>query len=213
MTVFESPESSVAVGSPPPPSPFSELHPARLVTPPVAMIPAVLNSCRRSILPSQALPHKDATRIPTKWDTAVSCHAFDSRTESFVVHEAGGQRTDSAPFRCFTAYKLLVGYLFVQKTGSSLGRRLQPRAIALHFLLNDYGQTNTTTRCTHTQGWLLTASVPAGSAIGFAYHVPEHLMSVLHAFLVSGLVPDGIEEGPRRIMRPHRRHRHLHRGV
>ncbi|WP_306058419.1 ZIP family transporter [Natronococcus wangiae] len=96
----------------------------------------------------------------------------------------------------FGAYNALVGYLLVhQEDPGVTSVTFFFVAMALHFLVNDFGLREHHGRAYHRYGrWLLAGAVFLGLAIGYAAAVTELFLGVLFAFLSGGVVLNVIKE-------------------
>ncbi len=95
----------------------------------------------------------------------------------------------------FTVYNFLIGYLLVenQQTGRNLA--FFSIAMALHFLVNDFGlQTHYKHRYAGKGRWLLAGAILAGWATAFALEVPELVISGLVAFIAGGVILNVLKE-------------------
>lgn len=115
--------------------------------------------------------------------------------------EAGGE--DSTPvavfwlhISSFAVYNALVGYLLIHR----LATGLQPLvlfaiAMALHFVVNDYGLREDQKGLYHRIGrWVIATAVMLGWAIGLATEIPEAAVAVLTAFLAGGVILNVLKE-------------------
>lgn len=125
------------------------------------------------------------------------------------VRAAGGERppgdegetdTRAGVFRLhvgsFAAYNGLVGYLLFHREAPGIGALgLFAVAMALHFLVNDYGLRDRHRARYHRYGrWLLAGAVVAGAALGAATTVDRAALGALFAFLAGGIVLNAIKE-------------------
>lgn len=96
----------------------------------------------------------------------------------------------------FAAYDALVGYLLFHREASGLGAiGLFAVAMALHFVVNDYGLRHHHREIYHRYGrWLLAGGVVAGGALGAATEPDRAALGVLFAFLSGGVVLNAIKE-------------------
>lgn len=96
----------------------------------------------------------------------------------------------------FAVYNALVGYLLLHRIATGVGALLLfSFAMALHFLVNDYGLRE------HHKGlytgigrWVVAAAVVAGWVIGLVVEVPEVALAVLVAFLSGGIILNVLKE-------------------
>lgn len=96
----------------------------------------------------------------------------------------------------FALYNALIGYLLVHREEQDLrGLIFFFVAMALHFLVNDYGlgqdHKNTYRRVGR---WILAAAILAGWGIGLSMKVSEAATAVLFAFLAGGIVLNVLKE-------------------
>lgn len=96
----------------------------------------------------------------------------------------------------FAVYNALVGYLLLHRISTGVGALLLfSLAMALHFLVNDYGLRE------HHKGlykeigrWVVAAAVVAGWILGLVLEVPEVGLAVLIAFLAGGVILNVLKE-------------------
>jgi zinc transporter ZupT len=96
----------------------------------------------------------------------------------------------------FSIYNALIGYLLLHRQGDSLsGLALYSVAMALHFVVNDYGLREHHQERYHRTGrWVLAAAIVAGWLLGRAVEVPEAAVSLLVAFLAGGIILNVLKE-------------------
>lgn len=96
----------------------------------------------------------------------------------------------------FAPYNALIGYLLVHRESHGVeSLLLYAVAMALHFVVNDYGLREHHGRAYHDRGrWLLAAAVLGGVGIGLLTEVSELLVSALFAFLAGGVILNVIKE-------------------
>lgn len=94
----------------------------------------------------------------------------------------------------FTVYNVLIGYtLHHREDFASLV--LFTVAMALHFVVNDYGLREHHRRLYHDVGrWLVSAAVVTGTALAFVFPLGESLFSTVLAFLAGGIVLNVVKE-------------------
>lgn len=113
---------------------------------------------------------------------------------------AGGEGTGPGVFRLhmasFAAYNLLVGYLLLHReTGGWLSLAFFTVAMALHFLVTDFGLAEDHKAPYRKAGrWVLVAAVLAGWAVGAVTQVSEAAVAALTAFLGGGVVLNVLKE-------------------
>ena len=114
--------------------------------------------------------------------------------------EAGPSALPPAAYRlhigAFALYNALVGYLLVHREeagAASLGT--YALAMALHFVVNDYGlrQHHRGDYARHGR-WLLSAAVLAGWLLGLALALPEAIVHALFALLAGGVILNVLKE-------------------
>ena len=96
----------------------------------------------------------------------------------------------------FTVYNALVGYLLLhrEETGT-VSLLLYFTAMALHFVVNDYGlREHHQNAYVHLGRWILAGAVFAGVLIGFLATVSETLLGLLFAFLSGAIILNVIKE-------------------
>jgi len=96
----------------------------------------------------------------------------------------------------FAGYNGLIGYLLVHRETPGLGSLvLFAAAMALHFVVNDYGLRRHHEAVYDRYGrWLLAVAVLVGWVIGLAVDVTEAAVATLFAFLAGGVVLNVIKE-------------------
>ncbi|GAB7018464.1 ZIP family metal transporter [Halostagnicola bangensis] len=96
----------------------------------------------------------------------------------------------------FAVYNALIGYLLVhQEEPGIVGLSTFALAMALHFVVNDFGLRAHHGRLYHDYGrWLLSAAVLVGFGAGYTLEITEQLVSVLFAFLAGGIILNVIKE-------------------
>lgn len=95
----------------------------------------------------------------------------------------------------FSLYNLLVGYLLANSTETLRGLLYFFLAMALHFLVNDYGLKQHYRHMYATAGrWTLATAVLLGFGIGMLYEIPELALSLLTAFLAGGIILNVMKE-------------------
>lgn len=96
----------------------------------------------------------------------------------------------------FALYNLIVGYLLLHREESGLrSLRWYFIAMALHFVVNDFGLREHHKGSYHSTGrWFLAAAVLAGWGLGLVVEVSETLLNLLFAFLAGGVVLNVLKE-------------------
>lgn len=96
----------------------------------------------------------------------------------------------------FGAYNFIIGYLLLHRIDSGVGALgLFALAMALHFLVNDYGLREHHKSAYHRFGrWVLAAAVALGWTVGLLTEVPELFIAVLIAFIAGGVVLNVLKE-------------------
>jgi len=96
----------------------------------------------------------------------------------------------------FAIYNAIIGYLLLHREERGIGPLfLFWLAMALHFVVNDYGL-----REHHKQDydrigrWILVAAVVGGWLVGLAVEVDEAMIAVLIAFLAGGIILNVLKE-------------------
>ncbi|WP_254766745.1 hypothetical protein [Salinilacihabitans rarus] len=114
--------------------------------------------------------------------------------------EGDGEREPDGVFwlhtASFGAYNALVGYLLVHRDERGVtALALFFVAMALHFVVNDYGLRSHHGRTYHRYGrWVLAGAVLVGFAVGYTGPVSEVLVAVLFAFLAGGVILNVMKE-------------------
>jgi hypothetical protein len=96
----------------------------------------------------------------------------------------------------FAVYNALIGYLLLHREEQDWrGLLFFSLAMALHFLVNDYGLRQDHKDTYKRIGrWVLAAAVVAGWAVGLAVEIHRAGLSVLFAFLAGGVVLNVLKE-------------------
>jgi zinc transporter ZupT len=96
----------------------------------------------------------------------------------------------------FAIYNLLIGYLLVHREETDLrGLIIYGVAMALHFVVNDFGLREQHGETYHRTGrWVLAVAPVLGFALGLATEVSQLLLSSLFAFLAGGIVLNVLKE-------------------
>lgn len=96
----------------------------------------------------------------------------------------------------FAIYNALIGYLLLRQDGSSLSARgAFFTAMALHFIVNDYGLREHHKERYHRSGrWILAAAVLIGAALGLAVEFSEGVIAIVVAFLSGGIILNVLKE-------------------
>ncbi|ADB60472.1 conserved hypothetical protein [Haloterrigena turkmenica DSM 5511] len=96
----------------------------------------------------------------------------------------------------FAAYNALIGYLLVHREEPGVASlTFFFVAMALHFVVNDFGLREHHGRIYHRYGrWLLAAAVLLGATVGYVTPVSEFVLALLLAFLGGGVILNVIKE-------------------
>lgn len=95
----------------------------------------------------------------------------------------------------FSVYNVLVGYLMSNREGSIKEVGFFFVAIALHFLVNDFGLREHYRQTYQKKGrWILALAVLAGWVTGWLTEVPEAVISMITAFLVGVIILNVMKE-------------------
>ena len=96
----------------------------------------------------------------------------------------------------FGAYNVLIGYLLLHREVPGFVNLLFfAIAMALHFVVNDYGlREHHKKRYDHSGRWILAAAVIAGWAISAGTELSQAAIAVLFAFLAGGIVLNVLKE-------------------
>lgn len=123
--------------------------------------------------------------------------------EQFVERSRGGDRTDENPsgvfwphIGSFALYNGLIGYLLLHREEIGLASLLTYfLAMALHFLVNDYGLREHHGRTYRRYArWILSTAVFAGLAVGYVAPISDLHLALLFAFLAGSVVLNVIKE-------------------
>ncbi len=110
-----------------------------------------------------------------------------------------GDTTSSSVFwlhiASFSFYNLVIGYLLVRDVSALRGLLFFFVAMALHFIVTDFGLREHHKDAYSRRGrWLLSLAVLAGWALGVMVEIPEVAVSVLAAFLAGGAILNVLKE-------------------
>lgn len=96
----------------------------------------------------------------------------------------------------FACYNVLVGYLLLHREQAGLASLLVfGVAMALHFLVNDWGLRHHHGEVYHDRGrWVLALAILLGLGMGFFVPLDRQALAVLFAFLAGGVVLNVIKE-------------------
>ena len=118
-----------------------------------------------------------------------------------LSRKAGGEdSTEAGVFwihiSSFAVYNALTGYLLLHRLNAGLGALfLFAFAMAVHFVVNDYGLRRDHKERYHRIGrWLVTAGLVLGWAVGALTEIPEATIAVLTAFLAGGIIMNVLKE-------------------
>ena len=92
-------------------------------------------------------------------------------------------------------YTALIGYLFLHRLAADLEDLLLFFvAMALHFVVNDYGLREHKNAYLRKGRWVLAAAVVLGWEVGLLTEIPEVAIAVLTAFLAGGVIMNVLKE-------------------
>jgi len=96
----------------------------------------------------------------------------------------------------FGVYNVLIGYLLLHRIRPGLmSLAFYTVAMALHFLVTDYGLRNDHRRDYDRVGrWALSIALAGGLAAGYASRLPELWIAVITAFLAGGVILNVLKE-------------------
>ena len=96
----------------------------------------------------------------------------------------------------FALYNALIGYLLLHREEQDVrGLLFFAGAMALHFLVNDYGLRQDHGESYQTAGrWILSAAILVGWAMGWMIQVSDIAVNVLFAFLAGGVILNVLKE-------------------
>ena len=96
----------------------------------------------------------------------------------------------------FAVYNLLIGYLLLHREERTRHALLFFfLAMALHFVVNDYGlREHHKDQYARTGRWIIAAAVLIGVGVGIAAEIPEAVIGALIAFLAGGVILNVLKE-------------------
>ncbi len=96
----------------------------------------------------------------------------------------------------FAVYNVLTGYLLLHRLNAGLGSlALFAFAMALHFVVNDYGLREDHKGAYARVGrWVITLGLVFGWTVGTLTEIPEAAIAVLTAFLAGGVIMNVLKE-------------------
>ncbi len=117
-------------------------------------------------------------------------------TEEPDASEAAERRVYWLRIGSFALYNAIIGYLLLHREDPTLGALLiYASAMALHFVVNDYGLRQDHPRLYwHTGRWVLAAAVVAGCVAAAFVTFSEVFVAALVAFLGGGVVLNVLKE-------------------
>ncbi len=122
----------------------------------------------------------------------------DSRQRSHALGRGGATATPVfwMHITSFAVYNALIGYLLVHREEPGIQSLfLFFVAMALHFMVNDYGLRQDHKDIYEKQGrWLLTAAIIVGWVIGAGTEIPDAAIAILFAFLAGGIILNVLKE-------------------
>lgn len=119
-----------------------------------------------------------------------------ARNRAAGAKDATDGRTFWLSIGSFGLYNVVVGYLLLHRIERGIDNLvLFAVAMALHFVVNDYGlREHHRERYGRIGRWLLAAAVLLGWALGLVAAIPEVAIAVLLAFLAGGVVLNVLKE-------------------
>jgi zinc transporter ZupT len=96
----------------------------------------------------------------------------------------------------FALYNALIGYLLLHREEPGIQSLfLFFMAMALHFVVNDYGLRQHHKHTYHTRGrWILAFAIIVGWVIGYGTKIHQAAIAVLFAFLAGGVILNALKE-------------------
>lgn len=95
----------------------------------------------------------------------------------------------------FAVYNLLIGYLLADRSADPREYLAFVTALALHFLVNDYGLRKHHQHRYHDIGrWALSLAVCTGALIGATWALPEEAVLAMLAFVAGGIILNVLKE-------------------
>ena len=122
---------------------------------------------------------------------------IESRDE---VRQQGKEKTSSGLFwvhiGSFAVYNALIGYLLFQREEGPLNTLiLFTVAMALHFIVNDFGlQEHHHETYSKTGRWVLVVAIVVGWAVGYVVEISEAAVALVVAFIGGGIVLNVLKE-------------------
>lgn len=96
----------------------------------------------------------------------------------------------------FSVYNMLIGYLLIHRDrGELISLLLFAIAMALHFLVNDFGlYDHYKRRYTQNGRWIVSVSIIAGWLIGLLTEISESGLAIIFAFIAGGVILNVLKE-------------------
>lgn len=96
----------------------------------------------------------------------------------------------------FSVYNLLIGYLLIHRDrGGFISLLLFAIAMALHFLVNDFGlYDHYKRRYTQNGRWIVSVSILVGWVIGLLTEISESGLAIIFAFIAGGIILNVLKE-------------------
>lgn len=95
----------------------------------------------------------------------------------------------------FTIYNFLIGYLLIEELNDLTSRLLFSMAMALHFVVTDYGLRELHKQVYQDKGrWVLSGAIVIGYATGMVTALPKLLFISTTAFLSGGIILNVMKE-------------------
>ena len=95
----------------------------------------------------------------------------------------------------FALYNLVFGYLLARRSSSASELVLFGLAIALHFVVNDFGlRMDHRHRYDHIARWVLAVAILLGWALGVLFELHELAVTALYAVLAGGIILNVLKE-------------------
>ena len=124
------------------------------------------------------------------------CFVYGLEKFAIVKKSEGKDRVFWVHIISYGIYNFIIGHLLISKMEEGeVAPFLFSIAMALHFLVNDYGLlSHHKEHYLHTGRWLVTGAILAGGIISMTYKVPQQLIYGGMSFIAGGIIMNVLKE-------------------